>query len=88
MCEQARSQKLTCPRYSKSKLCLLRTQMMQIFQLFPREAAKSPPKLVDKNMQILFLGINGSPGLMEQLWTEEGKNSPLALTEQIVMFKF
>lgn len=41
-----------------------------------------------KNMQILFLGINGSPGLVEQLWTEEGKNSPLALTEQIVMFKF
>lgn len=55
----------------------------------PKGSCKIPTQTCgQKNMQILFLGINGSPGLVEQLWTEEGKNSPLALTEQIVMFKF
>lgn len=40
-------------------------------------------------MQMLFfLGINDSSGLVEQSWTEGGKNSALALTEQVVMFKF
>lgn len=62
---------------------------MQTFQLFSREAAKCPPKLVDKKYaNAFFLGINGSPGLVEQSWTEGGKNSALALTEQVVMFKF
>lgn len=41
-----------------------------------------------KICKCFFLGINESPGLMGQSWTEGGKNSALALTEQVVMFKF
>lgn len=41
-----------------------------------------------KICKCFLLGINGRLLLVEQSWTEGGKNSALALTEQVVMFKF